>query len=516
MRITGTVLLPVLCAMSLGAAPPAAGAGAADAIGNPLAGNHGFGVTTHGNALLAGTAAEGTVAVGGDLAFGPGYDIARRSAGTFVAPGDSQPAALLVGGGVDFTGSAANGVVRVLGDGYVKIGDLDGSAAVDTDAAGAAVNTRVVPARAGYDGVPRIELSTPQPAASVSRARGLPDFDALFATHRERADRLTRCPATVAVRDGGAVRPVAGRTNVLRLTGAELAGTGTLTFESRPAATAPLVVVVDTRGSGGELSWRTPEMKGLGEADARYILWAFPDATGITMRAGGTLRGSVYAPRAHLTDLSPAAVEGDVVVRSLAAGRLAGARGGAVDAGEMRRAPFAARLECGTGTAQHPATGTGTGTGTDTDTDGSGNDGNGNDGDGNGDAVASRTPGAPAHGLRPPARDVPTATASTTASTTALATESAVPPSPEANGTTPATSGAVPPADGPGPEGTGPSAGALPPADGPATASVPAGEIADTGSRSVLWLLAATAAVLVTTGTVLTTTVSRRRRRTGG
>ncbi|MEU9981905.1 choice-of-anchor A family protein [Streptomyces sp. NPDC050856] len=508
MRFTGTVLLPVLCAMSLGAAPPAPGAQAADAIGNPLAGNHGFGVMTHGNALLAGTAAEGTVAVGGDLAFGPGYDIARRSAGTFVAPGDSQPSALLVGGGVDFTGSAANGVVRVLGDGYVKIGDLDGSAAVDTDADGAAVNTRVVPARAGYDGVPRIELSTPQPAASVSRARGLPDFDALFATHRERADRLARCPATVVVGDGGAVRPVAGRTNVLRLTGAELAGTGTLTFESRPAATAPLVVVVDTRGSGGELSWRAPEMRGLGEADARYILWAFPDATAITLRAGATLRGSVYAPRAHLTDLSPAAVEGDVVVRSLAAGRLAGARGGAVDAGEMRRAPFAARLECGTGTAQDPATGAGTGTGT--GTDGNGNDGD--DGHGNGDAAASRTPGAPAHGLRPPARDVPTATASTTA----LATESAVPPSPEANDTTPPPSGAVPPADGPGPEDTGPAAGALPAADGPATASVPAGEIADTGSRSVLWLLAATAAVLVTTGTVLTTTVSRRRRRTGG
>ncbi|PRH76999.1 hypothetical protein C6N75_22640, partial [Streptomyces solincola] len=375
----------------------ATGAGPAFAVQAPEAAGGRFGVLVEGDALLAGARVDGPVAVGGDLAFGADQRVAVRTPGTVTASGDSSPTALLVGGGIDFAGSARHGVLRVMGDGRMKVGDLTGGAVREagTGTAGGG-GTHLVPAGAAYGATPRVELTAAQPAASVAAARGLLDTGSVFAGHRERADALAACAGTVRPHDGrgaplaeGAVpapgsavrlRPVSGRTNVVRLTGRQLAAIGLLVFERRPTAAAPVVVVVDTRDTGGRLDWRTPALAGVGGQDAPYLLWSFPDATGLTLTAGGgSLVGAVHAPRARLTDLSPAALQGDVVVRELAAGRLAGPGAPGVDAGAYRSAPFAARLRCepekgttegktgpgkgtGTATGTGPETGAGTGT----------------------------------------------------------------------------------------------------------------------------------------------------------
>ncbi|WP_424852319.1 collagen-binding domain-containing protein [Streptomyces sp. SAI-170] len=328
-----------------------AGAAARDtvAIGNPVAGNNGFGVVTEGDATLGSTESEGPVAVGGDLTFGDGYDVSVHTAGTFTAPDDSRPTALLVGGQVDYAGSSQVGVLRVLQSGYVKLGRMTGGRVLTRDDNGASADTHVAMSGFPYDSTPRIELTTRQPATSVTRS-GLMDFPSLFSTYRDRADAMAECAANVraTVPDNGrleiALTP--GRTNVVRLTGEELDDISTLTFLNPPAADTPVLFVVDTTGTDGAFTWNTPTLAGVSGANAPYMLWDFPDATSMTIASGDTMIGTLYAPRAAVTDLASSDIEGDVIVKSLVAGPLSGQSASAVDAGEIHYSPFAAELRC--------------------------------------------------------------------------------------------------------------------------------------------------------------------------
>ncbi|MBN6547790.1 collagen-binding domain-containing protein, partial [Actinacidiphila bryophytorum] len=361
-------LAPALvCASGLAvaclAALPSAGTAAAAprAIGNPVAGNHGFGTIVENNALLGSTETEGTVALGGDLTFGPGYNVAIHTAGTFVDDGDANPTALLVGGRVDMAGSSPVGVLRVENNGYVKIGDPTGVTPLDRDANGAAVNTRVVAAGSGYDSTPRIELTTDQPPASVAPRPGLIDFTSLFATYRSRAADMAACAANVTLDDaqGNPLDPqtgfpdgtqayvtlTPGETNVLHISGEDLNRLSVLTFRNQPSANTPFVVVVDTTATGGTDAWDSVQLAGVSGPQAPYMLWDFPDAENITMESGDSLEGTVYAPGADFTDRDASNIEGDIVVRSLQAGpRLAG--GDYVNAGEIHNFPFAGTIDC--------------------------------------------------------------------------------------------------------------------------------------------------------------------------
>ncbi|MFG3172480.1 collagen-binding domain-containing protein [Streptomyces sp. NPDC048200] len=341
-------------------------------VGNPVAGNNGFGVVTEGDATLGSTEAEGPVAVGGDLHFGDNYNVALHTPGTFTAPGDSQPTPLLVGGAVDHAGSSASGVLRVLQNGYVKVGDMTESDALTQDANGASVNTHVVAKGAAYDSTPRVELTTQQPAASVAQS-GLMNFASLFSTYRDRSDTLAGCATNVTLLDGngtplpdqGSIPPgsnikislTEGRTNVLRLTGAQLNNIGILTFLNAPTADTPLLITVDTTGSGGTFTWHTPTMAGVSGEQAPYILWNFADATDITIADGDTVEGTIYAPRATLTDLDPSNIEGDIIAHELVAGPLAGSPGGPANAGEIHYFPFNAGLQCDSSTTTTHTTG---------------------------------------------------------------------------------------------------------------------------------------------------------------
>ncbi len=335
------------------------------AIGNPVAGNNGFGVVTEGDATLGSTESEGPVAVGGNLTMGAGYNVSLHTPGTFTAPGESTPTALLVGGFVDYAASSPDGVLRVLANGYVHVGDMAGGQALDKDGNGASVNTRVVAAGSGYDSTPRVELTTRQDADSV-QAADLMDFPALFTTYRTRAARIAGCEDNVVLTDtsSGAVVPdppagsnvtvnlTPGRTNVLQLTGEQLDNIDIMTFTTRPSADTPLAIVVGTGATGGDFDWSTPNMAGVSGTDAPYILWDFPDATGITVTDGDSIEGTIFAPSAHLTDVDPSDIEGDIIVKSLVAGPLAGTEGSGgsdVNAGEIHYFPFAADLSCESG-----------------------------------------------------------------------------------------------------------------------------------------------------------------------
>ncbi|MFJ8662196.1 collagen-binding domain-containing protein [Streptomyces sp. NPDC093795] len=374
LRLTACAAACAACALAAlpaGAAAPHAYAAATVDVGNPVAGNHGFGVVTEQDALLGSTASEGPVAVGGDLSFGPGSTLARRTAGTFTAPGDARPTALLVGGRIAYADSSSVGVLKVHSDGYVKIGDLTGSDVVTKGADKTTADTRVTATGAGYDSAPRVELTTRQPAASVDPAPGPGPLDptTLFGAYRDRADALATCVNTVELAAPGRITLDAGRTNVLRLTGEQLNQLSELTLLNRPTASGPLVIDVDTTATGSALTWDVPGLTGATRLDAPYLLWNFADATDLTIAGGGTVVGTIYAPRAHLTDRAPDAIEGDVLVRSLTAGpldeldtRATVGRNGAQrtsrapeNAGEIHHAPFAAELTCGSGPNPTPS-----------------------------------------------------------------------------------------------------------------------------------------------------------------
>ncbi|MEV6699328.1 collagen-binding domain-containing protein [Streptomyces sp. NPDC051453] len=357
--IAGTGLL---AAFVLAGGPAGAAALAPVVIGNPVAGNNGFGVVTQGNATFGSTESEGPVAVGGNLSFGDNYNVALHTPGTFTAPGDAQPTALLVGGGVDYAATSPSGVLQVLQNGYAKIGDTSASDILTQDQNEASVNTEVVANGATYNSTPRVQLTTKQPADSIAQS-GLMDFASLFSTYRDRADSMATCATTVTLLDGNGVplpdqntvpagsnikiALTPGQTNVLRLTGEQLNNIDTLTFLDQPTQDTPLLVSVNTTGSGGDFTWHTPTMAGVSGDQAPYILWNFADAADITIADGDSVEGTIYAPRAKLTDLDPANLEGDIITRELVAGPLSGgAGGGAVNAGEIHYFPFNADLRC--------------------------------------------------------------------------------------------------------------------------------------------------------------------------
>ncbi|MFZ3555944.1 collagen-binding domain-containing protein [Streptomyces sp. BH055] len=348
----------------------ACGSASADtvSVGNPVDGNNGFGVVTEGDAILGSTESEGPIAIGGNLSFGSGYNVAIHTPGSFTAPGDSQPTALLVGGRVDYASSDPNGVLKVLQNGYAKVGDMSGSAVANTDANGAQVNTHITRTGAPYDSVPRIELTTRQPESSVGPAT-LMDFPSLFSTFRERADTMAKCATNVTLLDGNGtplpdqenvapgssvkVELTPGKTNVLHVTGETLNNISEINFVNQPSADTPFLVVVDTTATSGAFTWHMPNLAGVSGTNAPYMMWDFPDATDITIADGDSLEGTIYAPRANLTDLDASNIEGDIIAKTLTAGPISEANG-PVNAGEIHYFPFDANLECDDNSSSPP------------------------------------------------------------------------------------------------------------------------------------------------------------------
>lgn len=341
----GVLLVAAAVAQGGDARPP-------EAVITPLAGAGDFNAFVEGDARFYDGEMEGPLAVGGNLVLSGGYRVAIHTPGTTTAPGDALPSALIVNGRVDWDASAPDATLDVF-DGYVKIGDMSGSAALDRDRNGAAQSTRVNSSGDAYEDLPHISSHVREPLDAVE---GEPlDVAAAFAGFRSAAGELATCPATVALLTGNEdpyvndlpenaevkIRIASGRTNVLKIDAAELSRISDLDFLGKPTANGPLVVVVDTSGVGDDFDWRPPNLSGVGGAEAPYILWDFPTATAITLPSGGhTIEGSILAPNAKLTDHDVNNIEGQVVVRELVEG------GGGTSAGELHQFPFKGIVDC--------------------------------------------------------------------------------------------------------------------------------------------------------------------------
>lgn len=318
---------------------------------NPVSGNQGFLVVTEGNAVLAGNESEGAIAVGGDLTFGD-YNVAAHTPGTYTVEGDEHPTALLVNGRVDF--DASDGDLKVLQEGYVKVGDGTGTDISTTDHNDAQVNT-VLAGPEGRESTPRISLTVRQPEGSVT-GEAL-DIANLFTTYRERAAGLAACEANlVPLRTGEGSEASApfgeganitlpldqGVQNIWNVAAEDLTDLEVITFEDKPGPDSPLLVNVDTSGVNGQFEWRTPNMAGIGLEEARYVLFNFGDATDVTFSPESrTIEGTVFAPDAKVSWLSPSNIEGNVVAESFEHGSLSQ---GITGNGELHNGDFSAEL----------------------------------------------------------------------------------------------------------------------------------------------------------------------------
>jgi choice-of-anchor A domain-containing protein len=322
---------------------------------DPLAPALGFNSFVEDETALVSTESEGGVATGGNLVVKGSYNVNIHDASTYTAAGDSRPSALVVGGRLDFSQDPATSVVQV--HDYIKVGDLTGTTVRNTDSNNASVNTHLVAAGAAYDSTPRIELNTQEPLASVGPASPI-DFDTAFTELRANARKLTDCRAhsvqmvderQQAVQKGEVASGQRitisgiqdGATNILHVTGEDLNNMSELVFPVQPTETAPILINVDTSGTGGETDWYVKNQPGAGGGNgAPYLLWNFGDTTRLTLTGGDSVEGSILAPDADYTDLSASNVEGQIIAKNASHGDT-GANGG-----EIHQFPFAAEIAC--------------------------------------------------------------------------------------------------------------------------------------------------------------------------
>ncbi|MDR6905706.1 choice-of-anchor A domain-containing protein [Agromyces sp. 3263] len=348
--------------------PGAAVAAPGDTIGpiNPVAqplgshaANSGFLVFVEGDVELNADEAEGTLALGGDLSFQTPYNIAAGSVppGTFIAPGDTSPTYLYVGGGVAFPDDAGV-VLKVLNNGFTKIADTTTYDAFDTDQNNTVGPHHVVPPGGSYETQPRIEGTITQTPTSIETPvpADLIDVDGAFALYRDTTTTLSRCAPTIdfANRDDGApltppyaegtaarLTLVPGETNVVTLAAADLDALAEITFpDGGPSPDTPLLVNV----TGTAFSGTIPNLAGLSGANAPFILWNFPEATSVTVTGGATLEGTIYAPNADVNWQVTQNIEGNVIAASFIHGQPAATPVGSPR--EVHNFPFAAELTC--------------------------------------------------------------------------------------------------------------------------------------------------------------------------
>ncbi|QTX05755.1 collagen-binding domain-containing protein [Agromyces archimandritae] len=356
LALGGLIALP-------GLVPPTAEAAPIAAV-NPVTlgerANSGFLVFVRGDVQLGPSSdeAEGTIAAGGDLRFHQAYNVAagRPPASTFRSPGDDADTYLYVGGRVSW--GASSSALSIHNGGYVKI------AGGDFDVLHKNPNsTEIVrPGETSPDASPRIfNDRIAQPAASVADTTGAPDFDAAFARYTELSSGFGQCTPSNELLDGPGEnalpvpRPIdrhvsqvyldliPGRTNVVTMTGAELANIDQIGFLNGQRATRDTPVLINI--VGGDFEGPIPR-QGWDASQAPYVLFNFPDASRVHVTANtAELNGTLYAPAARVAWQATQNISGNVIAAEFVHG-LDRAAGLAGHSRELHELPFDAELSC--------------------------------------------------------------------------------------------------------------------------------------------------------------------------
>jgi choice-of-anchor A domain-containing protein len=329
---------------------------AQDLNGHPA--NSGFLVFVEGDVQLNADEAEGTIALGGDLSFNSAYNIAAGAVPpeTIVTAPDGRPVYLYVGGGIDWPDNDGL-ILRVLNNGYAKVGDTGTYTASSTDQNGAAGAWHIFEPDASYESQPRIEGTIGQSPESIAEPvpAGVLDIGGAFGLYRDTTAQLGLCTPTIDLTDStgaaitppypvggsGALRLVPGQTNVFEIAADDLARLGEISFpDGGPSPDTPLLVNV----TGETFVGNTPNLAGIASANAPFMLWNFPDATSVTVTGGDSIEGTLYAPNAVLNWQVTQNIEGNVIAAEFIHGMPGTAPVGTPR--EVHGFPFDAELSC--------------------------------------------------------------------------------------------------------------------------------------------------------------------------
>ncbi|KAA1245402.1 collagen-binding domain-containing protein [Aquimarina sp. RZ0] len=270
---------------------------------NPLAAALGYNAFVRYETQLKGGDTEGPIALGGDLTMSGIITVAAQTAGTNFFNGDDQPSSLVVNGKVLY--ESGEGIY--LNQGYVKVGDPNGSFVHDLDTNNATTNTRVT--SGDYNAIPRVQVQRKQSANSVKNG-GLIDFEAAFTLFEAKSIEYSTLIANVSISNDNKIYLTEDTVNVINLSGAELQNLSFLTFETTPNQNTPLIINVD---ASTDFEWDVLNLTGIGDPQGAYILWNFYNTSNITLVGGGTIIGSLFAPTSNVVKDSSGNINGQVI-----------------------------------------------------------------------------------------------------------------------------------------------------------------------------------------------------------
>ena len=291
---------------------------------SPTAPALGYNIFTEGDLRPKTNESEGPIATGGNLILDGNYTVSAHNAGSFLVGGN--PISLLVNGKVNYTSGNA---LKVLNNGYVKIGDPHGSNVWYFDQNNAASPIRITP-NANYNSSPRIELSANANQLNVGVNNNpvfqgnLVDFPSAFSTMRSKSFSMSQCAHNVVIKNAnGQVIPNTGLPNQIRIelqnglnvwnvSAADLANITVLNYDNQPNSNRFLVVNVNAPAG---FSWNVPNQTGVSFPQCPFILYNFYNTTSLTIN-GATIEGTVFAPFADVNKPGQSNIEGQMIAKS--------------------------------------------------------------------------------------------------------------------------------------------------------------------------------------------------------
>ncbi len=278
---------------------------------------------------------EGPVAMGGDLTIAGSYAVSGH--GNFSYQVSGVNIGLLVGGKVNYNGGSS---LQVLYNGYVKIGNQNGSTAWYLDNNNAGSPIRITPS-SDYNGSPNILLSAhASDLGNVSAINnpifqsGLIDFTTAFTTMKATATSMSGIAANADLTNpngdfhsnsitsilnhtpGGQIKiNLNSGNNILNVTGAELNACNNFTFNNQPDASHVLVINVNASGTFNWVAWTNGGFGG--QSNCAYIIYNFYNTTTLNIGGNGAIEGTVFAPYADISKSgNNSNIEGQVICKS--------------------------------------------------------------------------------------------------------------------------------------------------------------------------------------------------------
>jgi choice-of-anchor A domain-containing protein len=294
-------------------------------VTNPLQLAKGFDVFTKTGLTFERGHTDGPVATGGDLTLNGETTIAMNNSGAYpFAYNNGSNYGIVINGRINYT----TGNVSYVNQGHMRISNITGTTLFDKDNNNASTNLQAVSSSRGFNSNPRLQLQRQQDKTTVTTAHNI-DFNTAFNQFVYNTDLIKSYPAntpcassfnfiTIPSGQNPRINLVSGKVNYINLTQTQLTNLnnqGSITFTTAPAADKILIVNVTL--DNGVYTWTPPNMAGVGDAAAPYVLYNFHNATSLTIGNGNnSVYGTVYAPRADVYKTGGNNNNGQIVANS--------------------------------------------------------------------------------------------------------------------------------------------------------------------------------------------------------